>query len=578
MELRVKLFNVSGNHISRFFPTIACMFSICLLTPSLPAQTPAFPGAEGYAKYVTGGRGGRVIEVTTLDDDVNNPPVGSLRAALADTSSQPRTIVFRVSGLIALKGRLDVGKNNITIAGQTAPGDGICLKNYPLKVYGKNIIIRYLRSRPGDETHSNSPAIYGIDVENAQNVIIDHCSFSWSIEEAATFYDNKYTTVQWCIISESLKNSFNSKGAHGYAGVWGGQFASYHHNLIAHNDSRNPRFNGARAHDTNAVVDYRNNVIYNWSNNSAYGGEIEIANGVSQINMINNYYKYGPATTSKKNRIIQIYDSAFVTKPGIVSRWYITGNYIDGDAAVTANNWNGGVQLYDIRYTTAMFKSDTALSNSGITTESAADALQSVLAGAGAFLPKRDSVDLRAVKDVTNRTALVKSGIIDSQTDVGGWQAYNSLPAPVDSDHDGIPDTWEVVHGLDPQNPADGALISDASGYSNLELYLNDLVAHGPQTGVRDLPLQHPEFQLHDNYPNPFNPSTMISYSVPVSGLVVLRIYNAVGKEICTLVNENKSAGSYSVTFSADNLPSGVYFYTIRAGAYSATKKMLLLK
>ena len=205
------------------------------------AQQLSFPGAEGYGKYSTGGRGGKVVEVTNLKDS----GTGSFRDAFAKYPGMPITIVFRVGGIIDLKTPIKVQRSNITIAGQTAPGDGICTKRSMVKIYGSNLIVRYMRFRPGDVSGTNNPAVYGLDIENSNNFIVDHCSMSWSMEEAATFYDNKYSTIQWCLVSESLNASFNSKGQHGYAGVWGGQYASYHHNLLAHHHSRAIRFNGS---------------------------------------------------------------------------------------------------------------------------------------------------------------------------------------------------------------------------------------------------------------------------------------------------------------------------------------------
>lgn len=239
----------------------------------------AFLGAEGFGKYATGGSGGKVVAVTNLNDDGK----GSLRDALSSFPGEPITVIFRVSGIIELKSNIKISRPNLTIAGQTAPGDGICLKNKSLIINGAsggkagnhgNIIIQYIRSRPG----GTSPGgLYGIDLENTQNVMIDHCSFSWANEECAAMYDMKNVTMQWCIISEGLYNAGHAKGKRSYGGVWGGQNVSYHHNLIANQNSRTARFNGARAHDTLAVVDYRNNVIYNWgSANACYGGEMEI--------------------------------------------------------------------------------------------------------------------------------------------------------------------------------------------------------------------------------------------------------------------------------------------------------------
>jgi hypothetical protein len=541
------------------------------------AQIPAFPGAEGYAANITGGRGGVVFEVTTLEDDATNPPVGSLRAALKDTTTQPRTIVFRVGGVIELKGRLDVGCSNVTIAGQTAPGDGICLKNYTLKVYGKNIIIRYIRSRPADATMQNKVPIYGIDVENAYYVLVDHCSFSWSIEETCTWYDNHYTTLQWCIISEALRNSFNGKTAHGYAGVWGGQYASYHHNLLADCDSRNPRFNGARAHDTNQVVDYRNNVIYNWGSNSAYGGEIEIAGGVSEINMINNYYKYGPATSSSKRyRIIQPYDTSSTTQ----SKWYITGNYVDGYPAITTDNWSGSaVSPYQSGRAVSVFKSDTEFVCPAVTTTAADVAYTEVLAKAGATLPKRDSVDERIVRDAINRTSSMgTNGMVDTFYNHYTYPTYASGTPYVDSDHDGMTDSWEIAKGLNPNDPSDGNGDYDNTGYTNLEKYLNELVATNGASDVNNSTVKKYEFKLYNNYPNPFNPSTTIRFELAKAGNLTLKVYDVLGKEVRTLVDEYKTAGSYDVMFTTNNLPSGIYFCKLTSGNQTDVKKMLLLK
>jgi hypothetical protein len=475
----------------RLYSKVLGALSGLLLAMSAHAQLVAFPGAEGFGRLATGGRGGQVVEVTNLND----AGPGSFREAFNQYPGEPITIVFRVGGLIELQSALKPTRSNVTIAGQTAPGDGICLKNYSLKLHGANIIVRYIRSRPGNTSGANVSGIYGLNMENCRNFIVDHCSFSWSIEEAATFYDNKYSTVQWCLVSESLNSSLNGKGDHGYAGVWGGQYASYHHNLVAHHHSRAIRFNGARAHDTTAVVDYRNNVIYNWGDmHAAYGNELVIPGGSGQLNLVNNYYKGGPATPAARAAVIfditQAYDAANPDKP--VATVYAAGNYDAGYPAVTADNWRG-IRLHYYPATAANFaRFRQAAATPGlapITTQSAEAAYRSVLAGAGATVPVRDAIDARVVHETRTGTATGSSpggsatyglhqGIIDSQADVGGWPAYRPGIAPADTDHDGMPDAWEVSHGLSTTNPADRNSLG-ASGYTHLEEYLNSLASRG---------------------------------------------------------------------------------------------------
>jgi len=415
----------------------------------------AFPTAEGFGRFASGGRGGSVMEVTNLDD--HGP--GSLRAAIEADGA--RTVTFRISGTIALQSALEIKNDNITIAGQTAPGDGICIRNYPVLIWADNVIIRYLRIRLGDEARQQADAI---SCMGQKNIIIDHCSFSWGIDEVASFYDNENLTVQWCIISESLHHSIHGKGPHGYGGIWGGKGASFHHNLIAHNASRNPRFNGSRTHGQpeKEIVDFRNNVIYNWGANSSYGGE-----GGKQ-NLVANYYKAGPAS-KHRDRIVEPWDEK--------SEWYVTDNFVLGYPDITADNWAGGVQGKFRKHV----RVDRPHPADPIATQTAQQAYEQVLRHAGAILPRRDSVDSRVVREVHNGTATyggkwgASLGIIDSQKAVGGWPELHSAEVPVDEDHDGIADAWEVLHGLNPKNPDDQKDASDAGGYTNLELYLNDL-------------------------------------------------------------------------------------------------------
>lgn len=417
----------------------------------------SFPGAEGFGRFATGGRGGIVIPVTNLNDD--GP--GSLREAVK--MKEPRIVVFRVSGYIELKSPLVIKYGNITIAGQSAPGDGICLKNYPLSIHADNIIIRYIRSRLGDEYEQQDDAI---SVRFSKNVIIDHCSFSWAVDECASFYTNEDFTLQWCIISESLNNSVHRKGEHGYGGIWGGVRATFHHNLIAHHKSRNPRFSGISGDGDvpSRNVDFRNNVIYNWKGNSAYGGE------EGEHNIVNNYYKYGPATPKRiRSRIIN------PSEP--YGKFYVDGNYVFGDPKISENNRNGGIQCDHPEKVTA----DKPFYIAQVTTQGATEAFDSVLDTAGAS-HSRDSVDERLVVEVRNGTAAFKGsmngfyGIIDSQKDVGDYPELEKGIAATDSDNDGMPDAWEQSKDLNPDiYDSNGRDLSES--YDNIEIYLNELVS-----------------------------------------------------------------------------------------------------
>jgi len=435
-------------------PFILIWMLVWAIPSETRAQQLAFPGAEGFGRFVTGGRGGKVIAVTNLNDH----GAGSLRTAIAESGA--RTIVFRVSGNIELQSELRIENGDLTIAGQTAPGDGICIRDYSVIIAADNVILRYLRIRLGDVHRQQADAISCI---GQKNIVVDHCSLNWGIDEVASFYDNENLTVQWCIVSESLHNSVHKKGPHGYGGIWGGKGASFHHNLIAHNSSRNPRFNGSRTHHLpeKEIVDFRNNVIYNWGFNSSYGGE------AGNQNLVANYYKAGPATENK-NRIVEPWDDK--------GKWYIAENYVHGFPEITVNNWVGGVQ----GKFWSKVRVDSPHQVEPVVTQTAEQALELVLANVGAILPKRDSIDLRIIEEVRTGTATfggkwgARSGIIDSQNDVGGWPTLNSLAAPTDNDQDGMADDWELARGLDPANPEDRNEISD-DGYTNLEEYLNGL-------------------------------------------------------------------------------------------------------
>lgn len=452
---------------------VACLF----FAQWVIAQQIAFPGAEGFGKYATGGRGGKVIAVTNLNDSGE----GSFRWALEQFPGEPLTVIFRVSGIIELQSKIQIKRSDLTIAGQTAPGDGICLKNQSLILNGAsskgnhgNIIIRYIRSRPGGTLKTG---LYGFDMENCHDVIVDHCSFSWANEECAAMYDTKNTTVQWCIVSEGLYEAGHQKGHRSYGGVWGGQYASYHHNLIAHLNSRAIRFNGARAHDTIALIDYRNNIIYNWGNaNAAYGGEVNLPNAVSQVNIVNNYYKPGPAAPAELKFVHASYQKENSKGTG---QWFVDGNIMEGDKALTKKNKNG-VDLKEAGYPSGAISDKAFPVSVALPVETAKESYEKVLRYAGAIFPKRDATDERVVNETRTGTAIGKGsfgkpGIIDHVFAVGGWAEYKSAPAPVDTDNDGMPDTWETKKGLNPNDASDGNK-KDASGFTMLEIYLNELV------------------------------------------------------------------------------------------------------
>lgn len=497
-----------------------------LLAATAMAQTPAFPGAEGGARYVQGGRGGKIIHVTNLNDS----GTGSLRQAVS--GSTKKTIVFDVGGVIALTKDLTIG-NNTTILGQTAPEPGITLRYYTVRP-GANNVIRFIRFRRGQEKDVND----GADAtwqRQTTGIMLDHCSFSWSIDEVASFYDNNNFTMQWCTVAESLTNPGHSKGAHGYGGIWGGKLASFHHNLIAHVTNRAPRFNGARygwegytanteydkykwANPVQAEnVDFRNCLIYNWGSGGCYGGP-----GGGQINMVNNYYKGGPST-SKAERITTVSvsvkgnsDSSHPEYYGMTCRYFISGNTTETHAGKKTLNKDWAGVSYDSgtytidgnicslddnnfygdsvpHYTNTdgkkcvRIKMDSPAPAGEVTTHTAANAYEKVLAYAGASL-HRDEVDARYMKEARNGTATYtgsvtgKAGLIDLVSDVEGYTettfSTGTRPDGFDTDNDGMPDAWETANGLNPNDAAD-ALTStlDPKGlYTNIEVYANSLV------------------------------------------------------------------------------------------------------
>jgi len=464
-------------------------------------KTPAFPGAEGYGMYVTGGRGGKVYHVTTLEDGTGE---GTLRYAV--NQSGARTIVFDVSGTIHLTSALSIGNGDVTIAGQTAPGDGICIADWPVTIAGQNVILRYLRFRLGNTYVSKEDGDGGHEGDglggmDGANIMVDHCTISWSIDECLSVYGNRNTTVQWCMAYQSLRESGHSKGAHGYGAMMGGGKTTYHHNLLADHDSRTPRFvfrSGDETSEENPT-DYRNNVIYNYGKNGCYGGE------EMNINIANNYYKPGPFTKmqreSYQKRISGVgygthYDSDGNVSEYLWGHYYVDGNVNASWSDVTADNWTIGFinQISDASKTaTYAWGDETAdtihktepMPFAYVTTHTAAGAYEKVVAYAGCSL-HRDSLDRAIAKDVKNGTctfsadAKTRPGIINDEEEAwtdgdDAWPRLNSEAAPVDTDGDGMPDEWETANGLDPNDASDGPVVNE-DGYTNLEYYLNGLV------------------------------------------------------------------------------------------------------
>lgn len=438
----------------------------------------AFPGAEGFGKYTTGGRGGKVMVVSNLND--NGP--GSLREAV--DAKGKRIVVFAVSGTIHLVTNLSI-KGDITIAGQSAPGDGICIADRPVGLGGDNIIVRYLRFRMGDR-YQNQGMVDGAGGDDAfggtrrKNIIIDHCSISWSTDECFSVYAGDSTTLQWNLISEPLNYSYHFETGdkdfehHGYGGIWGGAHLSGHHNLFAHCNSRNPRFNGTRLGATIEFADFRNNVIYNWGGNNIYGGE------AGQYNIVNNYYKYGPSTN--KNVRFRIVNPSRQEKPVLgFGKYFVDGNFVDGNDEMTKNNWlgihmgNGTEEDKNAAVVSQPFAAEE------IYMQSATDAFRSVMEKVGCSF-HRDTLDQRIIQNVKDRTGQFidvqgnyPHGTPYEQT-VNAWPVLRSVPALPDSDKDGMPDDWEKKNGLNPNDANDAAKISLHGFYSNVEVYLNSLI------------------------------------------------------------------------------------------------------
>ena len=442
-------------------------FITIFISPEITFSQSAFPGAEGFGANSVGGRGGRVIEVTNLNDS----GYGSLREAVE--AKGPRIVVFRVSGTINQKTILKVTNPYITIAGQTAPGGGICLKDNEIVIAADEVIVRYIRSRAGDKVSTEN---HGINIERGKNIIVDHCSASWSIDEtlsASTSGQMGNLTVQWCIISESLYNSVHKKGHHGYGslvrGGWGNGY-TYHHNLYAHHSGRNPRpgnYNDRIKDPDGFIFDFRNNVIYNWGGRHAgYNSDgLYKSNSLTRMNFVGNYYKMGHNSRDKGNVAFQ--------ETTTWNKSFFSGNCMNG--IYPDDPWSLVIFSNFSEEQKAAYKQSVPIQVAQVKTDDAITAYNLILAQVGAVFPERDAVDKRIINDVINGTGK----IIDSQDQVGGWPELKSAKPPKDSDHDGMPDKWEIAHRLNPKDDSDAKMTSLSSmDYTNIEVYINGLVAN----------------------------------------------------------------------------------------------------
>ncbi len=447
-------------------------FLVGTLCQSALAQPLAFPTAEGYGRFALGGRGGRVIEVTNLND--SGP--GSLREAVE--ADGPRTVVFEVGGMITLQSRLILKKPFLTIAGQTAPGKGICIRKYNVGMLGAtNVVVRYLRVRPGN---ISGMTLDGMGMASSDNCIIDHCSISWTLDESFSSRSGHNITLQRTLISEALNDAGHKKyppgTQHGYAASIGGDIGSFHHNLLAHCAGRNWSLAGGLEKKTSAYagrMDIRNNVVYNWKNRATDGGAHE-------VNFVGNYYQPGPAT-----KYFYALNAQYGGFPG-TQQYYFYGNVMPGHFGLTnpAAGYTATTERGGKLPTTYSPWVDHPFFEPHVKTETAEQAYQDVLANVGCNFPILDEHDKRVIAEVRAGTAKFKGsktglpGLPDSQDDVGGWEDYPEVhrPASWDSDHDGMPDAWEKSHGLNPNDAADGNMDLNGDGYTNLEKYLNSLV------------------------------------------------------------------------------------------------------
>lgn len=551
---------------------------IIISVNTLYAQTPAFPGAEGFGANTVGGRGGKVIKVT----NVNDSGPGSLRAALAEEG--PRIIVFTTGGIINLETKLIIKNPFVTIAGQTAPGDGICIRGEGIRIYTHDIIIRYLRVRPGDIDFgppNNWGGLDAITIANnpgskniPYNIIIDRCSLSWGVDEIiGMWFDTHDVTVQNCIISEALHKSKHTKGAHGMGMLIGYKATniSIHHNLFSSNNQRNPMINGE------SLVDFRNNVIYNFERAASHiYVDKYTPMELIRLNYVNNFIRKGP--NSRNNHGLVINELAKDR-----SKIFISGNRSLFVESTDSDNWKM-VALEQINgHKIPLSDSHRAIRefpHPSVTTLSAEGAYAYILENAGATLPHRDPIDKKVINDLKNG----EGAIVNSRDHVLSWPSYNEGISVKDSDDDGMPDHWEKKYDLDSNDATDQNSDHDNDGYTNIEEYINNtppnnqlstpLNTHSyfaEQNEVNSL-----QFQLKQNFPNPFVDNTNLSFIIDKYSHVALKLVDFEGKEIETFIDDYLYEGEYEVVVELSNQNPGIYnFILISDGQKEGVKAIL---
>ncbi len=519
------------------------------------SQQIAFPSAEGYGKYTVGGRGGKVIEVTNL----NPSGPGSLLEAVQATGA--RTVIFRVSGTI--EGSIIIRNDSITIAGQTAPGDGITIKG-KLEIKASNVIMRYIRIRYNGSSDA-------VKCNSQKHIILDHLSASWSRKHLMNITKCDSISIQWSILSESC-------GYTNYGVLFGNNYSTYHHNLFANNLSKNPYIDAGSGYN-----DFRNNVIFNWGLYSIIGGSsilpVDNPNNICSVNIVANYFKPGPGTDLEDGvNICSPSSSEGISDYG---DWYICENFIVGDNEVTMDNWKGVYPRHHYSSTVGLdldaidrLKLNAPSHFMPINQHSATEAYQEVLRNVGCILPNSDTVDKRIINEVNNGTTTYGYGFVSDPNDAGGWPELNNGIAPTDTDHDGMPDIWEEEHGLNTNDPADKNNISN-SGYTMLEEYLNGI---GIATAIHE---SRSELKNSKAYPNPFTGLINFEINSHESQRAIIEIYNYVGKKISLISNVELHQGinylSYNLNSPSVLLP-GVYFINIKYLNENRQEQLRLLK